>query len=406
MQYLCFGSQVELLSDPFGYGASLKRLRLRSLTRHSLLAGLALMVAVVLNVETYNQALNTHIDVSTRHVVNSMAPIQVLYEKHCKVLILNQEHNYHYEVLESVLALYPLPQLPYCNRSQIKFTIAIPSGDERSLWRERSASWYEYAIQNMTGNEYTEFVGQSRVLEKVIRNSSNPTTRDYDYQIGASCYCQNENEVQWLLESETHFCVFHGTCERFANSSQAMWVNPAMQRSFFPAILPQFDHPRDVNHTTHNLCIIGSVKRREYRLVLKYLSNPHHLSGIQFHHFGGGEVKPRFQRFLIIHSIPNYSEYQFDVYMTCDAILSLVTRTGHPEYFEGPTRLSGSVVQAAAYRKPILLHKDLAAVYQNHLVHVETHGDDHESFSAGLDRLLNRLTMLKTSGHANSSIAA
>jgi hypothetical protein len=381
-----------LLSDPFGYGASLK--------------GLGLMVAVMLNVETYNQALNTHIDVSIRHTVDSIAPTDALFEKHCKALVLNQAHNSHYEVLESIIALYPLPQLPYCNRSHIKFTIAISSGERRNKWRERSASWYEYATTSMTLNEYTEFDGQSRVLEKVIRNSSNPTTRDYDYQIGASCYCRNENDLQWLLESETHFCVFHETCERFANSSQAMWVNPAMQRSFFPAILPQFDHPRDVNHTTHNLCIIGGARRREYGLLLKYMSDPLHLSGIQFHHFGGGEIKPRFQSFLIIHSIPNYSEYQFDVYLTCDAILPLVTRTGHPEYFEGPTKLSGSVVQAAAYRKPILLHKDLAAVYQNHLVHVETHGDDQESFSAGLDRLLNRLTMLKAPGHANSSIAA
>ncbi|KAI2498594.1 hypothetical protein MHU86_15884 [Fragilaria crotonensis] len=396
---------VGLLSAFFGNAGSPKGKKLGSLRRNAILAVIALIVGVMLNVETYNQALGTYIDVSTRHVVDSIPPTEVLYEKHCKALVLNQEYNCHYEVLESILALYPLPQLPYCNRSRIKFTFAISTGEEREIWRERSASWYDYATQSMTRNEYTEFVGQSRVLEKVIRNSSRPTTRDYDYQIGASCYCHKNTDVRWLLESETHFCVFHETCERFANSSQAMWVNPKMKRSLFPSILPRFDHRRDDNHTTHNLCVIGSVERREYRLVLKYLSDHLHLSRIQFHHFGVGKIKPRLKRFVILHSIPNYTEFQLNLYRTCDAILSLVTRSGHPEYFKGPTKLSGAVVQAAAYRKPILLHKDLATVYHKHLVHVETHRDDYESFSAGLNRLLNHLTMLKATGNANSSVS-
>ena len=93
--------------------------------------------------------------------------------------------------------------------------------------------------------------------------------------------------------------------------------------------------------------------------------------------------------FDTVHSITNNMEYQFDVYMTCDAIISLVTRLRHTEYFEDPARLSGSIVQAEAYRKPILLYKDLAAVYQKFLTYVETQGDDHDSFSFGLARPLN-----------------
>ena len=136
-------------------------------------------------------------------------------------------------------------------------------------------------------------------------------------------------------EGNTLLC-FHGTCKRFANSLQAMWVNPKMQQLFLPAILPQFDQNRDANHVVHNLCIIVNVMRREYRLKLKYMSNPRHLSGMQFHHSGGGEFKSRLRRFTAIHSIPNYTE-----------VLTLMTRTRHAGYFEGTTRLSGSV--AAAY---------------------------------------------------------
>jgi hypothetical protein len=403
---LRFGSHNGLLSAHFGNEVFAKGQKRGSLTRNALLAGIALIVGVMFNIATSSQALYTFIDLSIKHDVDSILPTEVLHGRYCHALILNGEYNCHYEVLESILALYPLPQLPYCDQSQIRFTIAISNGERKGEWRERSASWYEYATQSMTRNIYTEFDGQSRVLEKVIRISSRPTSRGVDYHIGASCYCENDSDVKWLLESETHSCVFHETCDIFANSSQAMWVNPKMRRSFLPVILPQFDHPRDVNKLTHNLCVIGGAQRREYGFLLQYMSLPHlHFSRIQLHHFGGGRISKSLQGFVTIHSIPNYTEYQLNVYRSCDAILSLVTRTMHPEYFEGPTKLSGSVVQAAAYRKPILLHQDLGAVYQNYLVHVETHGDDYDSFSVGLDRLLNRLTKLKAAASTYSSIA-
>jgi hypothetical protein len=70
-------------------------------------------------------------------------------------------------------------------------------------------------------------------------------------------------------------------------------------------------------------------------------------------------------------------------------------RVHHPEYFDGPMKLSGGIVQASAYQKPILLHKDLAEVYASHLVNVETHDDDIDSFMVGFERLLDRLLILK-----------
>jgi hypothetical protein len=341
---------------------------------------------------------------SVQSAYDSSLPTQVFDQKHCKALVLNEEHNYHYEILESVLALYPLPHLSSCNRSQIKFTFAIADGEENTFWRDRSASWYEYATQRMARNEYDALEGQSRVLEMVIRNSSRPTARGFDYHIRASCFCQNETDVLWLLESERHFCVFHEYCDIVANISRATWVNPKMPRSFFPAILPKFDHPRMVDNVTHNLCIVGEGKRREYELVADYLSNHPLHSGMHFHHFGIGNVAPTMKPFtndITLHPIPNFVDYQFALYMTCDAILALMTRSGRPQYFEGPTKLSGSIVQASVYQKPILVHKDLAQVYRDHLVHVETYTDDVGSFSIGFDRLLDRLNVLKA-GNATS----
>ena len=394
------GSNDTVLSSPFGRAFSTRG----SLTRKACLLGGALLV-FTFNVERLNRAtLALYDDGLIGRTVDSIPPTEMINNKYCKVLITNEEHQYHYEVLESILALYPLPQTSSCNRSRINFTISISDGEDRDLWRNRSASWYEYATQVVARNEYTAIQGQFRYLDKVIRNSSRPATSDFDYQIGASCFCKRETDVQWLLKSKSHFCVFHSTCERFANSSQAMWVNPKMKQFFFPKILPQFEHPRTINTTTHNLCIIGSVKRREYRLVRDFMGRRPNHPGIRFHHFGGGELKPRMRKFVTVHSIPNYTAYQFDLYMTCDAILSLVTRLGHSEYFEGPTQLSGAIVQAAAYGKPILIHNDLVPVYQKYLTYVETHGDDHDSFSLGLKRLINHLTVLKAAANNISSL--
>ena len=330
-------------------------------------------------------------------------PSEVFKEEHCKVLLLNEEHNYHYEVLESILVFYPLPELLSCNRSQIKFTIAIADGGENTFWRERSASWYEYATQIMAMNEYNAIEGQSRYLEKVIRSSSRPTTHNFNYQIGASCFCHNATDVEWLLESETHFCVFHEACERVAHLSRAIWVNPQMKQSLFPDVLPKFNTPRVVNTSTHNLCIVGETKRREYELLAGYLSSHPHYSGIHFHQYGIGSIARSMQPFandITLHSIPNFLEYQFALYMICDAILFLATRSGRPQYFEGPTKLSGCIVQAAAYRKPILLHEDLEFVHRSHLAQVETYNDDAGSFSMGFERLLDRLGALKEANAA------
>ena len=204
--------------------------------------------------------------------------------------------------------------------------------------------------------------------------------------------------MQWLYEKETHFCVFHEDCNRAINSSRAVWLHPSLQPSFFPSLLPQFDHPRDIDPETHHLCVVGAEERREYDLVAYYLWNHPFFSGIHFHHFGLGNVQKPMEPFynvITLHPNPNFTEYQLDLYETCDAILSLVTRFGHPNYFEGPTKLTGVVVQAAAYQKPILLHEDLADLYGDHLVHMETHDDDVDSFSVAFDRLLRRLDELK-----------
>jgi len=55
--------------------------------------------------------------------------------------------------------------------------------------------------------------------------------------------------------------------------------------------------------------------------------------------------------------------------------------------------MTGSVVQASAYKHPFVVHKDLDTVYGEYLKDqvVETHTDDPDTFVAALTRLLAKL---------------
>jgi len=320
----------------------------------------------------------------------------------CRVILLNQKHNYHYEVLESIVAQYPFYEASSaCDHSAFHFTVAIASGEEKEFYLEKSLSWYEYATTNMSQTEYVSSDDEtSRRLDGVIRNSSTSmNVTGFDYQIRASCYCESDDDIEWLYESDTHFCVFHEDCGKAKNVTRALWLNPKIQPSFFPDFLPAFEHERSFNSSFHNLCIVGEGKRREYDLLAYYLRwKEPEISKLHFHHFGIGNVqKPMkpFQKLITLHPYPNFLEYQLELYEKCDAILSLVTRFQHPEYFKGSMKLSGSLVQASAYRKPILLHQDLADTYKEHLVETVTHEDDADSFVEAFEKLIRLLSDTK-----------
>jgi hypothetical protein len=231
-------------------------------------------------------------------------------------------------------------------------------------------------------------------------------------------------DLAWLRnDTDRHFCLFHQSCEDYANSSQAMWLNPHHERHFFPSLLPGKDYLMSArsgsldtgggaadqittpapNRTEHHLCIIGAPSRREYSLVVKYLeqysiSNALMKTPIQFHNFGWGKMPPGMDPWthrVQQYGIADFEEYQHKIITTCHAILSLLVSTTHPEYFSMDKKLTGSVVQAAAYRLPIVLHTDLAKLYERYVPDAITHGDDQESFNDAIQRLIERLETLK-----------
>jgi hypothetical protein len=97
------------------------------------------------------------------------------------------------------------------------------------------------------------------------------------------------------------------------------------------------------------------------------------------------------------HLYARYDESDFVLFETmvydlCDVILGLLTKNHTPDYFDGPKKKqSGSMLQAIAYQRPMVLHEDLAEPYKHHLTDIEVHNDDPDSFVGAMDRILDRL---------------
>jgi hypothetical protein len=296
----------------------------KMICKMSLVAGLLLVILFgcrIVTVADFAFRIDDFLLHHHQYPLFTNSPQSIPHERDCQGLILNQEHNYHYEVLESVLAFYPSPAVPSCNHKNLYFTFAIAYGEENEFYLNRSLSWYEYATLSMIDLEYTTTEGQSRFAKEVFRFSSylpdENTEEYYDYQIRASCYCKSEEDIQWLFASNKHYCLFHEVCERAELSNHSTWLNPQLNPSFFPSLLPQFHLPRQqeidkYEDDVHHICIVGEGKRREYDLVSEYLWNHPFFTGIHFHHFGIGSVqKPvqPFQQHFTLHPNLTFTVY-------------------------------------------------------------------------------------------------
>jgi hypothetical protein len=314
----------------------------------------------------------------------------------CQVLLDNHHQAYHYFLLESMVAQYPLPALDSCDHSRLEFTIVIMKGIN-IFQRQRGKSWITYAEKHILNKEYGENE-QVRVVEAILRTKAT-VLEPFHYVINTTCRCDNTSS--WLLESSNGYCVFHEKCPQFADSVQASWLSPMHKRFFFPNLLPTFDHERNSTKAV-NLCVIGHPLRRHYALFSKYVTARPTLtnSSLRVHNLGWGKVPPVLQphlHFVTFHAVAGYEEYQRLLYDTCDGILGLMTKDSHPYYFaDDLEKLTGIVCHASAYKTPILIHEELATLYRPYLGDVvETHTNEQKSFDQGLDKFLNILRASK-----------
>eukprot|EP00547_Thalassionema_nitzschioides_P008312 CAMPEP_0194228456 /NCGR_PEP_ID=MMETSP0156-20130528/43381_1 /TAXON_ID=33649 /ORGANISM="Thalassionema nitzschioides, Strain L26-B" /LENGTH=348 /DNA_ID=CAMNT_0038960969 /DNA_START=432 /DNA_END=1478 /DNA_ORIENTATION=- len=346
--------------------------------------------------------------------------------------------------------MFPIEKDPKanCDHSILHFAVAISTSTKaflastREFQQVRSNSWQKYAEESMMTRNYT-FVSsitdknetlssgrQIRMVKEVLRVSPPKIDQStikypvelpiqqqesFHYHVIASCYC-TELYKKWVFQKSNQFCLFHGICPNNAKLPRSFWVHPSMKsRSLFPTWLPQFDgspERRSIDKTMHHVCVIGSTTKREYELLGAFLQHrttnqqqPGSSDAPSFliHNFGRGDIpecmKP-YDQMIQFHDIQEYLPYQLKLYQVCDAILPLITTKKHPEYFTDSTvttRMTGSLVQAASYHKPALMHQDLVSSYGKLLDDYLTHDDTEASFISGMTQLLHQLTETKRS---------
>lgn len=347
------------------------------------------------------------------------------FGRRCQVLIDNHMFHFHFEVLESIMMQFPLPPLASCPEGRMEFTFFLASSTSGTTFQKnRVIDWQRYALSsivNSTTNSTTQHTGQTalRSLKAVVQNDKDGIdvvqNTVFEYQIRATCYCQRQ-EIDWLknisssdsVAGSKRYCVFHEDCGQFHKSEHALWVSPHYPRYLLPTHLPTFSHKRAVNQSAMNFCVMGSPLKRNYPMLANYLNQTQQLQddglkdNIHIYQLGQGGIPKAMephQHFFSAHMEPSFVSYQRMVYDKCDVVLALITKSIAPFYFPGSAKkkLSGSIPQAIAYGRGIVIHKDLALLYKKHLeeIPVETHDDSPASFAKAMDRMIVRQQQLK-----------
>ena len=302
----------------------------------------------------------------------------------CHVVIDNLFYDQHLEVLESIMAKVPLDSLPpICDKIGVDVDFNLSP-------YPRSREWAVYANEFMRKQKYA---GGLRRLGTVYSQAGNPPRSvPYAINVTATCKCLPEF-VAALKDDASLVCMFHDACPELANHSRAFWFHPDQPHSYFPNIMPQFERESKVA-SPYRLCAIGEVKRRNYGMLERFLASSSRRD-FTVTIMGKGDIPDFFDKYKVQanQSSPySYVEYQRQVATGCDVILALVDRTKNGDYFTR-SKMTGSVVQASAYKHPFVVHKDLVKVYGKYLKDqvVESHTDDPDTFAAALTTLLTRL---------------
>lgn len=336
-------------------------------------------------------------------------------DNYCRVLVKDTV-SFHYEVLESIMRQFPLPDSvvhsPICNSSTLIFDFRVCTKEKRgSAWAsymksrfqdsqaavERRDTTVTLDLNSSTINEWRK-LGQIQDVSKPLRDPLAHVAT-----IWATCECSNEEVFIFLNSSNTNFCVLHNTCLPLRNHPRVQYLSPPHNTSayFLPIHLP----PVPIVHTDNSdgpvrICSIGHTTRRSFEelaLALASLLQPPPTTTRNVHVWilGKGPLPETFHDWMVSDLVRQFQidgmkEYH-EKAAECDVILTLVEPASHPDYFGGSNKLTGSIPIAIAYKKEMIIHEELERIYHDHLTApVETYGDNNGSFEDALKRFLQR----------------
>jgi hypothetical protein len=163
----------------------------------------------------------------------------------CRAIIDHRGTFSHVEILESLLADFPIDHLPaHCGNAvtvDIYFNVWLPC-----ITCGRITEYMSYANQYVRGKNYVGYQNQIRTLGVVERRLSYTTDHDDDLLaiIYTSAYCRYPFTYE-IVHNPKMYAVFHETCDAVRDHPRAYWANPMHPRHIFPNRLPLFDDDDD-----------------------------------------------------------------------------------------------------------------------------------------------------------------
>jgi hypothetical protein len=245
-----------------GADSSMMEQSLRLLLVRSTPAGRYLHSILLLALSTYMLWHLLGVSVVDRSS-SSLSSISTTTTSSCRAIIDHRGTFSHSEILESLLADFPIDLPARCGNSltvDIYFNVWLPCRTCSRITEFMNYANHQFQQHNnnadeqppqygMRGRTYVGYQGQRRTLGRVERRMFYTTRFDDDLiaTIYTSAYCRYPF-IYEIQHNPKSYAVFHESCAAVHTSPHAYWPNPMHPRYFFPNRLPLFsDQQKDDN---------------------------------------------------------------------------------------------------------------------------------------------------------------
>ena len=334
---------------------------------------------------------------------NRTIPVQV-EDTACRVLVENNP-DFHYELVESVILKYPLPwhnltECDFTKTDRVIFNVALAKEAWASGELEDYKDYYRTYLQGTIRHRLVDNI--TAIIGELV--PWNPYDRHYAARIGVSCG-QRPPKIYVNADLKRNFCVMHISCnDRECDENTAprsCWLNPMHTSCFFMAdVFPMFPESLCQDDGSRvRLCTVGGAKRHDI-LASALASNASKYQDkvvVQVLHRSGQIPGPyinnRVEHFVEpVHS-KSYVEYQRAV-SKCHIMLPLLdpenNKSGYFRWDEKVRKVSGSLSQTVGYSFPVVMHAEMYYSYKDVLKGpVITYSDNKENFVKALDTMID-----------------
>jgi hypothetical protein len=326
-------------------------------------------------------------------------------DNRCRITLENK-NDYHYEIIESVAQLYPLPFNDW--------NCTLPAVVDVALIKQWNgpkpidkAGYEEYFRNSLQGKLVTRPDNITIQFGELADYSNYSTAYHYHAYIDLTCDANYRPFTKLLAERPLMYCVLHGEMDKklpglpLPPSSQRRicYLNPTIDPEscfFIPSILPQFPLAESQSSTgrTMNLCVRGAQGHHELLAQALHELQVNISVSIVHRKIGPGEMRP-YKEWNVSHLVeriewPDFVAYQRKM-ADCSILVLLIDPERNPNYFRSPKKLSGQISQAIGHKIPVVAHEDLDRIYHDYWTAAVEVFVDPVTFREALKRMIQRV---------------